>query len=339
MSTVRKRVSLLITSVVMALVIGYLLSDSPASIDKPRESAPQLQPSSALETTPEPLAERNAIRSQPRVDSERHLPSSLVGTTPDGDIEVDAQGQLRPTLGLRRLFDYFLSAMGEVDLPAIRTMLLTHVQAQHPSSVVNAVLALFDRYVDYQRERALRPAAETESAAQFAADKALRRQFFDADTALAFFGEEESYTEFTLTRMAAQRDTSLSESERVLIINEAMAALTPAQRTSMRESSDALQAETQSQQFEAQGIDADVRFAARSAEYGQSAAQNLALLDQQRAQWNQQLATYQIARDAIRANQRWSAAEREQQLDALRRRSFDEASARRVIALESVGEL
>lgn len=338
MSMVRKRVSFLITSVVTALVIGYLLSDSPVLIDNPRESAPQLQPSSALETTPEPLAERNAIPSQPLVDSERHLPSSLIGTTPDGEIEVDAQGQLRPTLGLRRLFDYFLSAMGEVDLRAIRTMLRTHVQAQHPSSVVNAVLALFDRYVDYQRARAL-PAAETESAAQFAADKALRRQFFDADTALAFFGEEETYTEFTLTRMAAMRDASLSESERAIIINEAMAALTPAQRTSMRESSDALQAETQSQQFEAQGIDADARFAARSAEYGQTAAHNLALLDQQRAQWNQQLSTYQTARDAIRANQRWSAAEREQQLDALRRRSFDEAGARRVIALESVGEL
>lgn len=338
MSTVLKRVSFLITSVVMALVIWYLLVDSSSPIDTRDASAPLLHASSALESTPESVASISAKRSQALADSQRHLPSSLIGTTPDGEIERDAQGQLRPTLGLRRLFDYFLSAMGEVDLPAIRAMLRTHVQAQQPSSVVDAVLALFDRYVDYQRARAL-PAAATDTAAQFAADKALRRQFFDADTALAFFGEEETYTEFTLTRLAAQRDTSLSESERVLIIEDAMAALTPAQRASMRESSDVLQAEAQSQQFEAQGIDADARFAARSAQYGQTAAHNLALLDQQRMQWNQQLATYQTARDAIRANERWSAAEREQQLDALRRRSFDEAGARRVIALESVGEL
>src|SRR5688572_28455160 len=38
------------------------------------------------------------------------LPASLQGTTPDGEVTLDAQGRIRPTPGLRRLFDYFLSS-------------------------------------------------------------------------------------------------------------------------------------------------------------------------------------------------------------------------------------
>lgn len=51
----------------------------------------------------------------PFITGLENLPRSLQGTTVDGEIIIDENKQLVVTEGLRRLFDYFLSAFGEED--------------------------------------------------------------------------------------------------------------------------------------------------------------------------------------------------------------------------------
>ena len=55
------------------------------------------------------------------------LPKSLQGTQVDGEIIIDENKQLVVTAGLRRLFDYFLSAQGEEPLSQIEQLSLIHI--------------------------------------------------------------------------------------------------------------------------------------------------------------------------------------------------------------------
>ena len=51
------------------------------------------------------------------------LPRSLDGTEVDGDAQADAAGHLKPDFALRRLFDYFLSTVGEEPQARVRERL------------------------------------------------------------------------------------------------------------------------------------------------------------------------------------------------------------------------
>lgn len=298
---------------------------SEVSTDRPSA----VQDPTASTTRAPPLAERTP-----------GLPASLQGTTPDGDVTLDAHGQVIATPGLRRLFDYFLSSIGELDVPAIRALLLAHVRALHGDLVADQVAAVFDRYIDYQQALSdAAPGLPSNLNDRLAFAKTLRRKFFDAETADAFFGEEEAYAEYTLERMRIQRDASLDEATRSLQMQALEAGLSAEQRASMQEANTAVIAEEQSRQFDTLRVDAAQRQEERSALFGKEAAGRLAELDRERTAWDQRLAAYVQARNAIRSNAALSAGIREQRIAQLRASSFDVNEARRVQSLESIGQL
>ena len=268
------------------------------------------------------------------------LPASLQGSQVDGEVRFDEAGRVVASIELRRLFDYFLSVIGELDLPAIRDLLLAHVRDLHGTDAADQVAAIFDRYVDYQR--ALSDAEgqlPRDLEARLAYAKALRRRHFDDVTATAFFGEEEAYADYTLARMRIARDASLDDDERARRLQSLAAELPEAQRVGMRDAGTAIIAEEQSMQFEALGIDADSRHRERSALYGNAAADRLAALDRDRDAWTQRLADYVRARDAITADRNRTPAQRAQLLADLRARSFAQHEVRRVQSLEAIGQL
>ncbi len=267
-------------------------------------------------------------------------PASLQGSTPDGEVLVGADGRVIPGIGLRRLFDYFLSTIGELDVPAIRALLLAHVRDLHGAAVAQEVAGLFDQYIDYQRAlsdaESLLP-RDLQARLEFA--KQLRRRHFDAASAEAFFGEEEAYAEYTLERMRIARDTALDEAERTAQLKALEATLSASQLASMREARSAQLIEEQSRQFEALAVDPGARFDERSALYGEAAATRLADLDRERAAWEQRVLAYRQARDAIQRNAAFSAQQRAQAIAELRSRSFDAHEARRIQSLEAIGQI
>lgn len=298
------------------------------------EAAPSFAPGSELR----PAIKHSATRAD--ADRQSGWPASLQGSTPDGEVSLDAEGHLVPTLGLRRLFDYFLSTIGELDLPAIRALLLDHVRGLHGAEVVAEVARLFDRYVDYQRalseSESLLP---RELGARLDFAQQLRRRHFDPATAEAFFGEEEAYAEYTLERMRIARDSALSESERNAQLSALEAGLGEDQLASLREARSVEGIEEQSQQFEALDLDPGARFDERSALYGEAAAARLADLDRERAAWDQRVHAYRQARDDIQRNAGFNAQQRAQAIADLRARSFDAQEARRIMSLESIGQI
>ena len=80
--------------------------------------------------------------------------------------------------------------------------------------------------------------------------------------------------------------------------------------------------------------EADV-FAVRQAEFGREAAQRLAALDEQRAQWSLRLNRYRTERDSLLSDPGLDGQQREAALETLRANHFDEREILRVRALDS----
>jgi len=267
-----------------------------------------------------------------------HWPVSLIGSAPDGEPELDASGRLRPSRGLRRLFDYFLAAQGEREPSAIRQLLADDLGARFPATLVAEVMGEFDRYLDYQGALATLP-PETDMIARLDALVALRRRWFDAATAEAFFGNEERMTRYTLERLAIARDPDRDAGERQARLN-ALAASVPAEQAALAaEAETALGIAEQDQQLDARSADAATRHAERKARFGEAAAERLARLDQDRARWDARLAVYRQAREAIRADPGLGPAEISAATAALRAAGFDPNEQRRILSLEAIGQL
>ncbi len=267
-------------------------------------------------------------------------PASLRDSEPDGAVTLDAQGRVQPSLELRHLFDYFLSALGERDVTAIRTLLLDHVRALHGDTVAAEVAALFDRYVDYQQALAAMQAPPGESLrARLERVRDLRRRLLDPAMADAFFGDEERYTAYTLDHRELMADTTLDDTTRAERLRELDARLSPAQRASRQETNVAVLVDEQNRQFDALRLDPAQRQAEREALFGAEAAARLAQADAEVAAWDARVARYVQARDAIRADARLDAAARERAITSLRASSFDAAEQRRIGSLEAIGQL
>lgn len=268
------------------------------------------------------------------------LPASLSDSAPDGSVSFDAQGRVRPSLELRRLFDYFLSAIGERDLAAIRTLLFDHVRNLHGAAVAAEVAHWFDRYVDYQQALAALDSPMDESLRdRFDRVRELRRRLLNADMAEAFFGEEERYTAYTLDRADLMADTTLDETARAARLKDMEGRLSPEQRASRHEAQAALLVDEQNRQFEALQLDPNQRQAEREALFGTEAAVRLAEVDAELAAWDARVRAYVQARDAIRADGRLDAQARERAIANLLTRSFDAAERRRIGSLEAIGQL
>jgi lipase chaperone LimK len=267
-------------------------------------------------------------------------PASLRDSAPDGEVTLDAAGRVRASLELRRLFDYFLSAIGELDVAAIRALLLAHVRGLHGEAVAAEVIALFDRYVDYQHALQALPTPIGESLRErLARVRELRRRVLDPAMADAFFADEERYTEYSLDRRDLVADRSLDAATRDARLAELDARLPPEQRARMQEANAAVLIDEQNRQFAALDLDPAQRQAEREALFGAEAAARLAAVDAEQAAWERRVAAYVQARDAIRADPALAPAARERAIAALRARSFDAAEQRRIGSLEAIGQL
>jgi len=133
-------------------------------------------------------------------------PASLRGTAVAGSVSVDAAGHFVPTVGVRHLFDHFLSAADEEPLDVIRGRILLHLHDALREPAASEAAAFLDDYL------ALRAAqAEAEAAGEVPELlerrlpwlQELRRQHLGAVAARALFGDEEQLVRLEIERRAA----------------------------------------------------------------------------------------------------------------------------------------
>lgn len=269
------------------------------------------------------------------------LPMSLQDTAiPDGWDKLDAQGNLLPTLELRNLFEYFLSALGEESLADITSRIQSALAALAEPAQGQAMEKLA-QYLDYKLAVAELEANQTGAggpgkmdldavAEQFRQARNLRRDKLSEDWAEAFFAEEENLDDVTLSRFRILRDDTLNEAQKAQQLAAAEQQLSPEQR--------AVRAESQRfEQYQLQAANASPAALQqlRETTFGVEAAARLAQLDQEEAQWQTQMTAYEKAKAQLQS----AGLAPDDYLTALKRlrsQHFTEQQQLRVEALDAV---
>ena len=309
------------------------------SIPRGAQSPPSVSPAVMMTASAMKGARERVIHPAAAQDVERVLRSgSLRGSQPDGLLAWTFDGRLIANRELRRLLDYYLSSIGELDTDAIRTLLLTQLAAQYSAAQVAQVMAIFDRYRDYQLALTNDPPI-ADLSAQLARLHELRLRYLGMEIADAFFRDDENYVAYTLAQRDLVTDPRLTAEQRAARLVELDTTLPDSLRDERTLAQTPMLIDTQEAQLDTAHADAHTRHNTRAAQWGEPAAQRLDTLDAQRADWQSRLIAYQNWRDAINANNALSETQRSAAIDDLLARSFQDNERVRIQSLEQEGLL
>ena len=242
-----------------------------------------------------------------RADPQRVLRNgSLRGTTVDGGVAVGFAGRVEPDEAMRRLFDYYLSLLGETDLDGICQLLGEDLQHRPLDADQQAeVMALFARYVAYQQARTVLAApAAGDLASRLAQDRALRQRLLGPALAQAFYPTADA-DDARLLRQLAHADRS-----------------DPATADEQSVATVAATIQAQTEQLSAASITPAERHAERAASWGNAAAERLDALDRQRARWQQRLDAFAAEASALQRDASLDDAQRRVELQRLLEQRF-----------------
>lgn len=258
---------------------------------------------------------------------------SLRGSAVDGAVNFDAAGRPRSDRELRRLFDYFLTRLGERDEAQVRDDVLAYLRdgLRLDAPAQSQVLAWFDAYVATGRATAELPRSGDPviDAAQL---QALHRARLGDALARAWFGEDDDYAAYTAQRLAIEHDGVLTAQDRAQRLSDLEGTLDPLQLEGMHAATDFQIAVAQSRELDASSADAAARLAERAALWGDDAALRLAALDQAESEWHRRAAAYARARAEILASSALAPSARDARLQSLLD-GFTDPEQRRLLSL------
>lgn len=313
-----------------ALLLGwYLLPE--------HETAEPLQTAVATPPPASPPTALPAMLTNQKPD-QPPLEASQRGTQVDGQLQVDANGNLVVTDQLRHLFDYFLSAVGEISHEQALQRIRQYLQANLRAPALQQAEQLLDSYVEYlhaliELEERFPVVADLDGLrAREQAVQRLRASLFDAEAHAAFFAKEELYNGFTLERLAIQHDSQLSaaeKAERIEALREGLpeelqALLVPQLHSELRQ---------QTSQLQAQGASAEEIRELRMSMVGPEATARLEALDQQRTDWQQRLERFRQQRQQILRQSGLADSDRQAELEQLLHSQFTDSERLRVLSL------
>lgn len=329
---------LLLTPVLFALCLTLALYLQPATAPI---TAGLEKPIAAVSTHAQPKHTPPPNTPRTTTAPNNSLPPSFEGTTVDGIFRLDADGNLLISEDIRRIFDYFLAAVGEEPLRASVARLRAYIVAQLPANAREQALTLLNQYLDYKRqlvllERDLPQMANLDALRQReSAVQALRARLFDSQTQQAFFGREEAYNQFTLQRLAIAHDRQLDDNAKAVAIDqlrnslpaEMQDAVLPQLQNDLRQQTAALQAA---------GAKPEQIRQLRQQLVGAEATQRLEALDQKRQTWKKRIAQYREEKTAIENNPGLSASDKRAAINQLALENFDERERLRLEAAEQL---
>ena len=266
--------------------------------------------------------------------------SSLDGTTPDGAATAAADDALVLDPALIRLFDYYLTTVGERPIEAIRAQVEHDLDGRLAPRAAQQARDLFVRYVQFKT--ALKAQRPVNAAALRSVDilraglrtmLALRATVFDEAESQALFGPQDAEASAALARMAIEQDPALDAAHR----RDRLAALDarlPADERAAREAPLAvIHLQETAERLRAQGASEDDVYRMRAAATSPEAANRLADLDRDEAAWKARIAAYRAQRAAVLSAPD-SDVQRQAALSVLRDRMFTPDEQRRLAAYE-----
>ncbi|MDK9556338.1 lipase secretion chaperone [Marinobacter sp. M216] len=300
---------------------------------EPSSLIPGKAPSVQESTPPSQLVGR------PRdVPVPEQMPASLAGTSvPGGWARVDAFGGLIPTLALRQMFEYYLSALGEESLSQLVARIEQTLSVLEEPARSQALETL-GAYLDYKLAVSDLEAGygdgldALEMQRRMAEIHALRRTWLDSATAEAFFAQDEAIDRFQVEKLRIARDPELTPQQRQAALEDAEASLPESLRRARRDTRRFADYERARQEL----ADDPVALRAwRQEAFGAETAARLETLEQEQADWTRRWQAYSTERERLMASG-LAGPELQVALDRLRNQRFDERERIRAQALDSI---
>lgn len=233
----------------------------------------------------------------------------------------------------RDTFEYFLSGLGEVDLPQVTAHFESYNQSQAAPRQINE--NLFQRFIDYKAALQSLDSPDldtlTPAALQVMHDQllALQQQFFSTEQQAQLFAEENQLRQLALTRLMLKQQAD-SEADFQTLWQQELDRQPPDLKASYHNAR-LLRALQQTNTLSPQA-----RYLEQTALVGPEAADRLAKLSQQRQTFQDTLQHYLARRARILSDPNLTAEEQALEVRQLRETNFPENQLRRVKALESL---
>ena len=278
----------------------------------------------------------------------RAFVKSQEGTQPDGNLAAVAAGGVAADNAalaygeLRRLFDYYLSALGEQNLPSITQQIYTELDRNLNPAQAKKARRLLDLYLNFKRalvDLEAKPALVGNGVAairlRMLAQQDLRSQYFSPQEIEGMFGFEDVMDADAVARLEISQDVKLTAAQKQQQLAALDATMSPSLRTEREASQLVSRVEQRAFDMRAKGASDDEIYRMRAKEFDAGAASRLADLDREEAAWKQRIATYLEARSQVLKSQaNATASERQQALAALQQSQFSEDERRRLGAYE-----
>jgi lipase chaperone LimK len=273
---------------------------------------------------------------------------SMVGTVADGDLQSMQDGGATGPTGalaygeLRRLFDYYLSAVGEKSVEAISQQIRSELDRRLAPPQAKKAQRLLALYIEFKREL-VRLESEPQLVGngvqairgRLLAMQDLRAHYFSAAETEGMFGFDDAYDMDAIARLEISQNPALSAAEK----QKQYAALDAAMPATLREQRDAssvvVRVEQQAQDLRAQGASEDDIYRMRAKAFDPQAAARLADVDREELAWKARIARYVEERNKLLQSQSQATpSERQTALTQLQQSLFSEEERPRLAAYE-----
>ena len=271
---------------------------------------------------------------------------SLEGTIADGAIQEDRDGNLQLDAELKRLFDYYLSAIGEKNLPEIQSQIEKILDQKLQVKAAAQAKELLKRYITFKQalvelEKNASKSVSTNTDLFSAVNnkwqnmRQLRSQFFSEKEIQAMFGFDDAYDQDALSRLAISQDNTLTDAEKrrkLQILDKNMPADLKAAKDAPYQ---VIRLEEQAKKMRNEGASEDDIYRMRAAATSPEAANRLAQVDRDINDWNSRINEYlEQRKQLISSPTNTSDNDQQSALQQLRNKYFTSQEQRRLAAYE-----
>lgn len=249
-----------------------------------------------------PAAPRQALTAD-QVRDRLFRAGSLAGTEPAGEWCV-ADAKLKPCVGLRSRFEYYILGLGEVTIQDLRVLVKDEATRAHGADLADQIMAVWDKYWQLRNHTWRNTFVQSDRSTWmpvFEEQRAVRRQVLGMAWAEAFFTDDENHFREYYAQLESGQPPPPDP-------GEAVPQMAP-------------------------GKDPAAVRAERVARYGEAAAARLDKADEEWADWQRRLAAARVEWDRLRAAGNLSEAQRRQEMDSYIKANFKSDEFLRVEAL------
>ncbi len=276
-----------------------------------------------------------------------NLPQSLSDSPAPSQLDLNEQGQLIINKKVKRLFEFYLSAMGEDTLAECILRIRHELATQLTGNAYTSAMALLEGFLQYQNnigdiknDFVARYSQDTYSLERVTEMKSAVRQsrdlFFSPQAANAFYQEEDEYDDYMLKKVAIKTNSSLTHEQRLaqyeLLDNQSPLWLSQQDKQANLIS----HVQKQEKAIRASGGDEYSIQEIRIENYGEEAAQKLAELDIKRGEWQLRVETYQQEVKQLISSSDYSLIQQQQLITDVQMQHFSGNEIIRVKALNKI---